>query len=124
LDDVFQFRIADFCLACNGHAVQTVPHYGFDLRGRKIRALFQHCWKLSLVLHGKCGGAGQSATAKHHIPGRHGSVARRTPFIEDGFSVCLRSRLRQRGTARANDQKEKEHRSHTRFFLIFAGQIP
>jgi hypothetical protein len=57
---VFQFRVADFCLACNRHTVQTAPHHGLDQGGRKIDALFEHCRKLAFVFDGKCGSAGGS----------------------------------------------------------------
>jgi hypothetical protein len=102
---VFQFRVADFGLARNGHAEQTVPYHGFDQGGRKIRALFEHRRKLALIFHGKCGGAGQIAAAKHDVLRRHGSVTRSAPFIEDGFSVCLRRRLRQKRIAKSNYQE-------------------
>jgi hypothetical protein len=54
---VLQLRVTNFGLACNGHAVQAVPHHGLDQGRRKIGALFEHSRKLSLVLHAERGGA-------------------------------------------------------------------
>jgi hypothetical protein len=55
--DVLQLRVVVLCLACNGHAVQTVPHQRFDQGGRKIDELFEHRRKVAFVFHGKCRGA-------------------------------------------------------------------
>src|ERR1700733_1153458 len=55
---VFQFRVAHFGLARNRHAVQAVPHYGFDQSWRKIGPLLEHRRNLPFVFHCQGGSAG------------------------------------------------------------------
>jgi hypothetical protein len=87
--NVFEFRIADFCLACDWHAVQSVPNHGFDESRRKVGSLLQYWRNFALIFDGERSRAGQSTTAEHSTSRRYRSVAGRAPFFKYGFPVLF-----------------------------------